>query len=222
MTESTKKPDRWAERAVRETDVQTKGPDGQARDDGRLYWRETASPLGTLTLVASERGLCGLNFGAFADIAGRLAEWAGRWWREPALVPAPEGHPLIAEAERQLDAYFRGELTTFTIPLDLRGTPFQLNVWEALCRVPYGVTATYGEIAAAIGRPGASRAVGGANNRNPVSIIVPCHRIIGTDGSLVGYGSGLWIKEHLLALEGALPIPSARLSGGKPAAAAGA
>jgi len=196
--------------------------DGQVRDDSRLYWRETASPLGTLTLAASERGLCSVDFGAFADIAGRLAEWAGRWWRKPVLVPAPEDHPLLAAAQRQLDAYFRGELTDFTVPLDLRGTPFQLKVWEALCRVPYGATASYGAIAAAVGRPGASRAVGGANNRNPVPIIVPCHRIIGADGSLVGYGSGLWIKEHLLALEGALLIPSARPPAGKPAAASGA
>jgi len=208
VTERTIKPDGQA--------------DGQVRDDDRLYWRETASPLGTLTLVASERGLCSVEFGAFADVAGRLAEWAGRWWREPVLAPAPEGHPLLAAAQRQLDAYFRGELNAFTIPLDLRGTPFQLKVWEALCRVPYGATASYGEIAAAVGRPKASRAVGGANNRNPVPIIVPCHRIIGADGSLVGYGGGLWIKEHLLALEGALPISSARPSAEKPAAAAGA
>jgi len=173
-----------------------------AQGANRLYWREMASPLGTLTLVASERGLCSIDFGTFAKVADELAAWAKRWWREPVLVPAAEDHPLLEEARAQLDAYFRGERTRFAVPLDLRGTPFQRIVWDALCRVPYGATASYGEIAAAVGRPGASRAVGGANNRNPVPIIVPCHRIIGADGSLVGYGSGLWIKEWLLALEG--------------------
>ncbi|HEY8529997.1 MAG TPA: methylated-DNA--[protein]-cysteine S-methyltransferase [Paenibacillaceae bacterium] len=243
MTERMKRPGGRADRAVRETDRHAGGTDGQdrgervrneqardgrawggkadgrARDDGRLYWREMASPLGTLTLVASERGLCSVDFAAFAEAADQLAEWARRWWREPVLIPAPEGHPLLAEAQSQLDAYFRGELRNFSIPLDLRGTAFQRKVWKALCRVPYGSTASYGEIAAAVGRPGAARAVGGANNRNPVPIIVPCHRIIGADGSLVGYGGGLWIKERLLALEGILQIPSARSPAGKPDAA---
>jgi len=183
----------------------------------RLYWREMASPIGTLTLLASERGLCSIDFGAFAEVACELAAWAKRWWREPVLVPAAEDHPLLGEARAQLEAYFRGELTRFTVPLDLRGTPFQCKVWDALCNVPYGATASYGDIAAVVGRPKASRAVGGANNRNPVPIIVPCHRIIGADGSLVGYGSGLGIKEWLLALEGVKGSWGAALPAGQPA-----
>ena len=104
----------------------------------------------------------------------------------------------IAEMQR----YFAGERMQFTCPLDLRGTPFQLLVWEQLCRIPYGETCTYGEIALAIGRPTASRAVGAANGANPIPVIVPCHRVIGSDGSLTGYAGGLANKSWLLSLEG--------------------
>lgn len=108
---------------------------------------------------------------------------------------------VLAKAGRQLGEYFRGERRVFSLPLALRGTPFQLRCWEALRAVPYGKTATYGDIARAAGSPKAFRAAGMANNRNPVAIIVPCHRIIGADGSLTGYGGGLEIKAFLLALE---------------------
>ncbi|MER7516706.1 methylated-DNA--[protein]-cysteine S-methyltransferase [Streptomyces sp. NPDC126499] len=112
----------------------------------------------------------------------------------------------FTEAVRQLDAYFAGELTVFDLPLKLIGTPFQLRVWELLRLIPYGETRTYGELAEALGSPGASRAVGLANGRNPVSIVVPCHRVIGTSGSLTGYGGGLDRKKRLLAFEsGAAP-----------------
>ncbi|MFG3344549.1 methylated-DNA--[protein]-cysteine S-methyltransferase [Streptomyces sp. NPDC048018] len=112
----------------------------------------------------------------------------------------PDPRPFT-EAVRQLDAYFAGELTDFDLPLHLVGTEFQLRVWEQLRLIPYGETRTYGELAEALGSPGASRAVGLANGRNPVTIIVPCHRVIGSGGSLTGYGGGLDRKKRLLAFE---------------------
>lgn len=112
--------------------------------------------------------------------------------------------PLLAETVRQLDEYFAGKRHDFDLPLAPQGTPFQQKVWAALRQIPYGTTASYGQIAATMGNPKASRAVGMANNRNPIAIIIPCHRVIGSDGSLVGYGGGLPIKKQLLELEGAL------------------
>jgi len=141
---------------------------------------ETA--VGMLTLVVSERGLREIRFGA-------------------ARASGP--HAAIAEAERQLREYFAGKRQKFDLRLDWHGTAFQQEVWRALLRVPYGKTASYADIAAAVKRPQAFRAVGGANRRNPWPIVVPCHRILGSDGSLTGYAgkSGLGIKAQLLALE---------------------
>lgn len=110
--------------------------------------------------------------------------------------------PLIREAFRQLEAYFRGDLKVFSLPLAPAGTPFQRRVWEVLLTIPYGETASYGDVAAAAGNVKAARAVGMANNRNPVAIMIPCHRVIGADGRLVGYGGGLELKRRLLELEG--------------------
>ena len=110
---------------------------------------------------------------------------------------------LLAEAFAQLNAYLAGRLKVFDLPLETGGTPFQREVWSALCRVPYGKTASYAEIARAIGRPKAARAVGMANHANPIAIIIPCHRIIASGGGLGGYGGGLALKRRLLALEGA-------------------
>lgn len=110
--------------------------------------------------------------------------------------------PLIREAFRQLEAYFRGDLRVFSLPLAPAGTPFQRRVWEVLLTIPYGETASYGDVAAAAGNVKAARAVGMANNRNPVAIVIPCHRVIGADGRLVGYGGGLELKRRLLELEG--------------------
>lgn len=112
--------------------------------------------------------------------------------------------PLIKRAAKQLDEYFNKKRKTFDLPLKPEGTDFQKKVWKALQRIPYGTTASYGEIAAAIGNHKASRAVGMANNRNPIAIIIPCHRVIGADGSLVGYAGGLEIKKILLELENAI------------------
>lgn len=116
--------------------------------------------------------------------------------------PARKGSiPMIDEAVRQLEAYLAGNLQVFSLPLALQGSAFQHSVWQALCTIPYGETRSYGDIAAYIHKPKAARAVGLANNKNPISIIVPCHRVIGANGQLVGYGGGLGIKEYLLNLE---------------------
>ena len=112
-----------------------------------------------------------------------------------------ESAATLAQAREQLEAYFAGELRAFTLPLRARGTPFQQQVWQALTRIPYGETTSYGAIAAQIGMPGSARAVGAANGQNPIAIVVPCHRVIGANGSLVGYGGGLERKTWLLSHE---------------------
>lgn len=123
---------------------------------------------------------------------------------DPSWKPVKDA--VLAEAERQLTAYFAGALTEFDLPLAAQGTEFQRRVWQALCTIPYGTTASYGQIAARIGAPTASRAVGLANGRNPIAIVVPCHRVIGANGSLTGYAGGLATKQQLLALEAGLPL----------------
>ena len=124
-----------------------------------------------------------------------------------AVLPAEEREtPLLAEAMRQLAEYFAGERREFELPLAPEGTPFMRRVWAELVKVPYGAIATYGEIAERIGNPGGSRAVGLANNRNPIAIIIPCHRIIDSSGKLVGYAGGVELKERLLALESGSPL----------------
>jgi methylated-DNA-[protein]-cysteine S-methyltransferase len=124
-------------------------------------------------------------------------EVAPDWVRNDDAAP-------FAEAKRQLADYFAGELTEFDLPLAPQGTEFQRRVWEELARIPYGVTISYGELARRIGQPGSSRAVGLANGRNPIAIVVPCHRVIGANGKLVGYGGGLPRKQALLAHEAAV------------------
>ncbi|GAA2444399.1 methylated-DNA--[protein]-cysteine S-methyltransferase [Streptomyces glaucus] len=146
------------------------------------------SPYGPLTLVADDGVLCGLYMEAQRH-------------RPPQETFGVRDDTPFAEAEEQLAAYFAGELKEFTLELRLTGTPFQRRVWQELRRIPYGETRTYGELAAALGSPTASRAVGLANGRNPVGIIVPCHRVIGANGSLTGYGGGLDRKRLLLDFE---------------------
>lgn len=148
------------------------------------------SPVGALTLVASDAGLTAILWEN--DRPGRV--------KLGAMEEAPE-HPVLAEAERQIQEYFAGERTSFSVPLDFRGTDFQKSVWAALLTIPFGETRSYGEIARQIGRPGASRAVGAANGRNPLSIVAPCHRVIGTNGALTGFAGGLAAKELLLGIE---------------------
>lgn len=147
------------------------------------------TPLGPVTLAASATGLAGLWFDAQRHHPG------------PLELPFDPAHPLIAQAAAELAAYFRGEATGFTVPLDAEGTPFQRAVWDALRAIAAGTTTSYGEIARRVGRPSAVRAVGAAVGRNPLSIVVPCHRVIGGGGALTGYAGGLDRKRSLLALE---------------------
>ncbi len=148
----------------------------------------TDSPVGRLLLVGSNAGLKCISF-----LQGRDAIQPGPDWHE-------DPHPF-GETIAQLRAYFAGELREFTLVLAPDGTSFQRRVWDVLRAIPYGTTTSYGEIARRIGKPRAVRAVGAANGRNPVPIVVPCHRVIGSDGRLTGYGGGLHVKEALLALE---------------------
>ena len=150
------------------------------------------SPVGKLTLYSDGAALTGIEF------------------EEPKypLAPAPRGDDkIIAQARRELDAYFSGKLKAFSVALQPSGTPFQQKVWMALRKIPYGATRSYGQQAQAIGSPNASRAVGLANGKNPIPIIVPCHRVIGASGSLTGFGGGIPRKKYLLDLEqGALAL----------------
>ncbi|MEI7025879.1 methylated-DNA--[protein]-cysteine S-methyltransferase [Paenibacillus sp. y28] len=169
------------------------------RGDGmeRLSIQELESPIGTLLLAATERGLCNIEFGSAEHRLQRLKAWAAKIFGADSITEAGSNAHL-AQASGQLCEYFARKRRQFDLSLDLHGTSFQLQVWGALQEVGYGVTASYKDIAAAIGSPRAVRAVGGANNRNPVPIIVPCHRIIGASGELVGYGGGLDVKIYLL------------------------
>jgi methylated-DNA-[protein]-cysteine S-methyltransferase len=157
-----------------------------------LAHKDIASPVGTLRLVASDTGLVAIL-----------------WPNErPGRVPLgatveDDAHPILVRAAAQVDDYFAGKLRAFDVPLDFRGTDFQRSVWQALLTIPFGETRSYVQIARQIGRPTASRAVGAANGRNPVSIIAPCHRVIGTNGTLTGFAGGLEAKRMLLDLEAA-------------------
>jgi len=122
-------------------------------------------------------------------------------WEETKEFVKTEETKVLQEARKQLQEYFNGSRKKFNVPLNPHGTAFQQKVWKALQEIPYGQTRSYGEIAAAIGNPKASRAVGGANNKNPIMIFIPCHRVIGADGSLVGFGGGIEVKKYLLELE---------------------
>jgi methylated-DNA-[protein]-cysteine S-methyltransferase len=153
-----------------------------------MHYTNFESPLGPLLMAANDRGLCLIHFAG-----GKRPMSAQPDWKKD------EG--IFAEAIFQLREYFRGNLRQFDLPLALEGTPFQISVWERLREIPFGETISYGELARRIGQPNAARAVGLANGSNPIPIIVPCHRVIGSNGKLVGYGGGLEIKEKLLALE---------------------
>jgi len=146
------------------------------------------TPIGKLLLAGDEGGI---RFISFPRGKGKISP--GPKWKED--------RPFFKEAVRQLKAYFNGALKSFSLPLAPQGTPFQLAVWRALREIPYGETASYGEVAGRIGRPKASRAVGAANGANPLPIVIPCHRVIGSDGGLTGFGGGLDIKQALLDLE---------------------
>lgn len=157
---------------------------------GRYVSKMVDSPVGKLTLVASDAGLAAIL-------------WENDRPRRVRLDIAGEDptHPVIVEAERQLYQYFAGRRKAFTLTLDVAGTPFQRKVWAALLTIPFGETRSYQQIARQIGHPAAVRAVGAANGRNPVSIVAPCHRVIGSTGKLTGFAGGLENKARLLALE---------------------
>lgn len=156
----------------------------------RYYSKRLPSPVGVLKLVASDAGLAAILWENDDPRRVRLNR-----------VIEDENHPILLETERQLGEYFAGRRRSFSLPLDFKGTPFQRRVWSALLTIPYGETRSYGEIARQIGNPAAVRAVGAANGRNPVSIIAPCHRVIGATGKLTGFAGGLETKARLLALE---------------------
>lgn len=160
---------------------------------------EHETPIGRLLLLADEAGLTEIRF-AREEGHAIEPEWTG--------VSA-----LLAEAARQLDAYFAGTLRDFDLPLAAAGTEFMKNVWAELVRIPFGQTVSYGELAERIGNPKASRAVGLANGKNPLPIVVPCHRVIGANGKLTGFAGGLDLKRRLLQLEGCAPPAEASLFG---------
>ena len=157
----------------------------------RYVYKTMKSPVGTLKLVGSEAGLAAILWEH--DNPRRVRLEAGS---------EDEQHPVLIETERQLNEYFAGKRKTFSVKLDFGGTPFQKKVWQAMLGIPFGETRTYGELAKQIGDPKAVRAVGAANGRNPISIIGPCHRVIGASGKLTGYAGGLAAKALLLRLEG--------------------
>jgi methylated-DNA-[protein]-cysteine S-methyltransferase len=160
------------------------------------HWISAEFPYGVSLLLASDgEALIRGYFVASPNTVPK--DWPSDWKRSGE-------DPVLSEAERQLREYFAGEREVFTVPLRPAGTPFQLSVWRALEEIPYGRTRTYSDIARAIGRPTATRAVGAANGQNPLPIFVPCHRVIGSNGSLTGFGGGLDVKLALLRLEGVL------------------
>jgi len=155
-----------------------------------LAYKMIDSPVGKLKLAASDQGLVAVLWQNDKPTRVRLNE-----------LTEDARHPLLLETERQLGEYFAGKRKTFSVPLDMRGTSFQKNVWHALLAIPFGKTRSYGQLAKQLGNPQAMRAVGAANGRNPISIIVPCHRVIGSSGKLTGFAGGLETKAHLLSLE---------------------
>lgn len=156
-----------------------------------------ASPVGPLTLVTDNKSIIQIGW-----------ENAGYVNVQTDAAGKDESHPLLLQAEEELNEYFAGKRKVFTISLHPEGTEFQQKVWKALLDIPFGKTKTYGNIASIIGNPDAVRAVGGAANRNPIPVIIPCHRVIGADGKLVGFAGGLERKEILLEIEGKKKIPT--------------
>ncbi|MHA2245750.1 MAG: methylated-DNA--[protein]-cysteine S-methyltransferase [Candidatus Hodarchaeales archaeon] len=163
----------------------------------KLIYKNLTSPLGTLLVGTTSKGCCLLEFNDRHDLSYIKSRYK-KWYR----VDCVEGsHPILDHLESELKEYFSGKIRDFSISLDLRGTSFETSVWNELLMIPYGETRSYGDIAKKLGNSSASRAVGRANGNNPVAIVVPCHRVIASNGKLHGYGGGLWRKEKLLDLE---------------------
>lgn len=160
----------------------------------KLYYAQISSPLCTLHAYADENALVGLFFSADTRY------WLKRGYKKSDILNQPNA--VLKKLKVQLGEYFRGERKKFDLPLKFEGTEFQKQAWKALARIPYGKTLSYGEQASSMGMKKAVRAVGSANGKNPISIVIPCHRVIRSDRSLGGYGGGLSLKEKLLSLEG--------------------
>lgn len=156
-----------------------------------LYFKFAPSPVGKLKLIASDKSLVAILWEEDSPRRVRLGDMSER-----------VGHPVLLKAEKQLSEYFSGKRREFELPLEMRGTAFQTSVWEALLAIPFGETRSYGQLANQLGNPRATRAVGAANGRNPLSIVVPCHRVVGSTGKLTGFAGGLRAKDFLLGLEG--------------------
>jgi methylated-DNA-[protein]-cysteine S-methyltransferase len=164
-------------------------PDNK-KDEDRFFYKMMDSLIGPLKLVGNERGLAAILWAKDNPKRVRLN-----------IVGEDARHPVLVDTERQLEEYFAGKRKSFELKLNPIGTDFQKKVWQALLRIPFGETRSYGEIARELGNPKAMRAVGAANGRNPIAIVAPCHRVIGASGELTGFAGGLPAKEHLLALE---------------------
>lgn len=158
-----------------------------------IFHQRIDSPVGPLLLAADDQGLRLIEFHSPRHPMAQLDQWQ------------QGDHPLLQAAHAQLQEYFAGERQDFDLPLAPQGTDFQRQVWHMLASIPYGQTISYAQLAQRVGKPTATRAVGAANGRNPLPIVLPCHRVIGADGSLTGFGGGLPTKHYLLKLEGALP-----------------
>lgn len=176
----------------------------------RIYVGEVETTLGVITLASTKKGICWVSFSSGERAIGELGHWADNFFVSKQVV---RDELALKQAKQQLEEYLAGKRKQFTLPLDIRGTPFQKRVWQALLEIPYGQVRSYKEIAKAIKAPQAVRAVGGANNKNSLPIFVPCHRVIGSSGSLVGYRAGLTIKRKLLELEGVNLLSLRRTNG---------
>lgn len=170
---------------------------GRARGESLLTGRWLEAPLGPMLAVASDKGLVMLEFVDRRALETELADMRRSFLS--AIVPGD--HPLLETVSRQLNEYFAGTRSVFDVPLDPRGSAFELRAWQALRQIPYGETTSYAAIAREVGNPSSSRAIGRANGRNKIAIVIPCHRVIRSDGALCGYGGGLWRKEWLIAHE---------------------
>ncbi|OIJ21506.1 [Fe-S]-binding protein [Anaerobacillus alkalidiazotrophicus] len=166
-----------------------------------IFYDEMDSPLGPLTIVCSDLGVCLIEFGSIEQALTNIKVWMKKNFIKGELSL---NHEKVKPVITQLTQYFKGKRVTFDLPIDLIGTKFQCLVWEALRNIEYGETKSYKQIAKEIGAPKAVRAIGGANNKNPLPIIIPCHRVIGSNGALVGYGGGVEKKEILLEIEGSI------------------
>lgn len=168
-------------------------------DNVNLYYDEMDSPVGVLSLIGNGEKLVRIEYGELENRSEQMNKWISRYFGDVTFVHSPDQVDL---AKKELEAYFKEQTQGFTIEFEFHGTPFQQKVWQALFdMIPYGETKSYKDIAVAIGNSKAVRAVGGAVNKNPFSIIVPCHRVIGAGGQMVGYNGGLDKKEYLLAHE---------------------